>query len=145
VGRWLPHRSITFGGADSPLRRVHPLRIKIITLATLAQHPDRDPKPAHHCELGPPAPPTFPVFPAQVAVYGPGDPIVYEGTAAYGPDGVLNIQVPIPIAPPAGTPIQIVVYGPANPIVSEGTAQLPSPDGSFGVNLFPTVPVPPGP
>lgn len=80
-------------------------------------------------------PPSFEV-PAQVVIYGPGEPEVIDCTAVTDEDGATTIILPIGVAPPVGTPIQIILYGdPEAPTVIEATTADLALDGMLGIEI----------
>jgi hypothetical protein len=104
----------------------------IIPAAVPAPRPGaRTPSPSE--EAGEEVTPATSQTVAQLVIYGPTRPTVVEGTATSGPGGSLDVVVPIPAAPPAGTTVQLIIYNPGTPTIIEGTTTAPRSDGSFDI------------
>jgi hypothetical protein len=72
-------------------------------------------------------------YPAQVIIYTPNEPQVVDGTAIAGPDGDLELVIPIDPNVPVGTPVQVIIYTPLRPTVHEGRTGEVTPDGTIPV------------
>lgn len=96
--------------------------------------PAPTPPPPSPLPTPPPLPPGG--SPVQLVIYGPGAPVILEGTSVTLPDGSIEIQIAISHPPAPGTPIQVIVYNPSGvPTIYEGTTGTVAPDGSFPINL----------
>jgi hypothetical protein len=84
-----------------------------------------------------PGPPLGPCS-AQVILYTAKYPTYFMGNGVVGPDGSLEVHVPI-AAPPAGTPIQVILCWMGGQKFIEGATTAPNADGSFGISTAPGI------